>query len=263
MKLGIVTAMHDRHDMTLVFLQSMVDIRDTFGVSLHVAVTTGDAIIPHLIENNIDFIEHENKPLGRKWNSIFLHLKDSDLTHYMILGSDDIPSHGFIRHALTLGEYDMSGINGLWFWGLNPRRAGFLVFGFFPTKVLSGAGKIISRRVVELCDHKPWGDGVGFGMDANMMGVIRAASSEKDVPLSYHTYSLMETGGFLVDVKYQEHISSMSPITRRENFEVQEADDVLLTHLPEKIYNSLYVLYAKMVDSQMIARKLKKPNTNG
>jgi len=96
-----------------------------------------------------------------------------------------------------------------------------------------------------------------------MMWVMRAASSEKDVPLSYHTYSLRETGGFLVDVKYQEHISSMSPITRRENFEVQEADDVLINHLPEKIYDSLYVLYAKMVDSQMIARKLKKPNTNG
>lgn len=255
MKLGIVTAMDDRHEMTLVFLQAMVAIREKFGVSLHVAVTEGDQIVHHLIENNVDFVECPNKPLGKKWNAIFLHLKESDLTHYLILGSDDIPSHGFIRHALTLEKYDISGITGLWFWGLNPKRAGFCVFGFFPTKNMAGAGKIISKKVVALCDHQPWEDRVNYGMDANMMQNIRRCSIQRGVPLASHLYSLKQTGGFLLDVKYQNHISSMSPITRRVSFERQDAYNVLPYYLTEDICNSLFSLHKDMVEYDQNRRK--------
>jgi len=242
MKLGVITALHNRHDMTLVFLSSMRRIHEKFGVSTHAVVTEGDPIISSL--EGIDYITHRNKPLGAKWNAISQHMKDSDLTHFLIMGSDDIPSDAFIEHALTLGEYDISGVQGIWFWGLNPIRAGFNKFGFYYTSSIIGAGKIVSRRVMEMCDWKPWPPYEGGGLDGKMMKIISDYSFSKGISISIHKYSLLETGGFIVDVKYEDHISSMSPIIRR-NFTEYEYKAVIYEHLPDEA-EALFALRDKV-----------------
>ncbi len=241
MKLGIITAMHNRRDMTLVFISAMRRIQRKHDVSTHVVVTTNDAIIPSL--DGIDFITHENQSLGEKWNAISTHVKDTDLTHFLILGSDDIASDSFIDYALTLGEYDISGVNGIWFWGLNPLRAGFGRFGFYRTPSIIGAGKIVSRSVMEMCDWRLWPDDAGWGMDSKMMKIVIDNSISKGTPITTHMYSLLDTGGFIVDVKYENHISSMSPIIRRD-FTDYDYRDTIQNHLPEEA-DALFALRDK------------------
>ena len=243
MKLGIITALHNRHDLTLVFLDSMRRIRDRFGVTVHAVVTEGDPILSHL--EGRDYIPHVNKPLGAKWNAISQHMKDTDLTHFLIMGSDDIASDAFIEHALTLGEYDISGVNGIWFWGLNPRRAGFNQFGYFRTPAIIGAGKIVSRKVMEMCDWKLWPDAAGFGMDGKMMNVIKKNVISKGIPITTHKYNLLDTGGFIVDIKYQSNISSMSPLLRRD-FTEYDYEGMINKHLPDEA-ETLFAMRDKVI----------------
>ena len=244
MKLGIITAMHNRHEMSLVFASAMRRIQEKHGVSAHAVVTEADPILSHL--EGIDHIPHINKPLGAKWNAISSHMKNTDLTHFLIMGSDDFPSDAFIEHALTLGEYDLSGVNGIWFWGLNPRRAGFDQFGFYEATAIIGAGKIISRKVMEMCDWRLWPDGAGYGMDGKMMNVIKKNSISKGISISIHKYSLIETEGFLVDIKYQSNISSMSPLLRR-SFKEEDYETSIKRHLPDEA-DALFAIRDKMIE---------------
>ena len=247
MKLAIITAIHGRPLMTAAFLKAMSRIEKEFGVKTY-AVTSGLNIDElskgvtesdkeeciHLLEDyGINYVEYPNYPNRTKWNRIVQYLIQTDFTHLLILGSDDIPSSRFIEHTLTLDKYNLVGLSGLWFWGLNPRRAGFERFGYFGIKgSLAGAGKLVGRDIVEASYYKLWSGTRNSGMDANMMDNISDLSAEKKINLKMHRYSLLDTGGFLMDVKYGHHISSMSPIIRRPSFIEQEVYDVLPDHLP-------------------------------
>ena len=249
MKLGVITAIHNREDMTIAFLYAMNRLRVVCDVELFVSVTHGDASIKHLDDYKFSYTESINFPLGNKWNTATEMVRDSDVTHVMILGSDDIPSTEFIENAISsLGEYDISGVDGIWFWGLNPRRAGFKRFGFFPVKVMMGCGKILSRKVLEACDYRPWPEDCNYGMDAKMMQRVRTVSKQKGIGHTEHKYSLKEKDGFIVDIKYETHISSMSPILRRPQFDEQDVYKVLPHYLPEDECDYLFSLQRKAND---------------
>ena len=246
MNLAIITAIHERQALTHAFLKAMSRIRDDLGVQTYIAITTGDSNLPDVQKFGFPYLEHPNKPLGKKWNAAVGLLRNVDFSHLMILGSDDIPSSRFIENAMKYGEYDISGIDGLWFWGMNPRRAGFGRFGYFPvSKVFAGPGKVISRRIVEALDWTVWTERKNYAMDADMMLNIRRAAKAFGMKLNICRYSTLESEGFLVDVKYQSHISSLSPILRRPCYDEQDPKVVLPRHLPEDETDYLLDLFAQ------------------
>jgi len=258
MKLAIVTAIHQRFHLTYAFLRAMERIRDDFGVETYASVTTGDDCVDLLKEFQVYYVEHDNKPVGKKFNAAVNLLRGADFTHMMILGSDDIPSYRFIEYSLEQdpnNEYDYIGIDGLWFWGMNPRRAGFKRFGYFPVKgVLAGPGKILSKRAVEACDYAPWPDECNFGMDAKMMKKTRDALKSQGVMPRLKKYSNTDGGGFLVDIKYEQHISSLSPVHRRDCYQEQDPHKVLPEHLSSNECNYLFGLLQD-VEKEWIEKK--------
>lgn len=244
MKLAIITAIFGRFDITLAFLTAMERLRQQFGIETYAVVAENDECIDLLKEFQVYYVEYPNKPVGRKFNQAVQMLKGADFTHTMVLGSDDIPSSGLIEYILTLGEYDIIGADGLWFWGMNPRRAGFGRFGFFPVpKVLAGAGKVISRRIVEACDYTLWPENCNYGMDAKMQAHIKSHTRPKGIKSTRFRYDMRRSGGFLVDVKYKHHISSMSPLTRRESWVEQDPYIILPQHLPIEECEYLFELH--------------------
>jgi hypothetical protein len=250
MKLAIITAIHGREGITAAFLSAMSRIRQDLNVQTYIVVSDDDPNIPLIGEYDFPYVEHPNKPLGRKWNAGVRSMQCADFTHVMILGSDDIPSTRFVKNAMELGEYDISGCDGLWFWGMNPRRAGFGRFGYFPVpKVLAGPGKVLSRRALECCDWAPWPENCNYGMDAKMMNYVRTGMKSKGVLYKSLRYSIRDTQGFLVDVKYQHHISSLSPVLRRDNYIEQDPMDVVPYHLPKGECDYLFRLHETTKDN--------------
>jgi len=232
MKLIIATAIHNRLLITKAFLKAMRRVENDTGVKTVASVTHDDEECISLCEQyGVEYIRHPNKPVGKKFNAAVTLAKKHNPSHVMILGSDDIPSTSFIEHSLTL-KGDIIGILGMYFWGLNNRRAGFLRFGYWKTKTLLGAGKLLSKKVLDACDWQPWPDGANYGMDSKMMGRVKSCLNKQGVIAETYKWRLADKGLFLVDVKYGQHISSLSPLMRRGLTDENDYD-VIMRHLPK------------------------------
>ena len=230
----IITAIDGRVPITKAFCVASKRIKDTFGIDTHAVVTNTDKENVEMCKQyGVHYIKHINKPLGRKWNAVVDSLREVDFTHLIVLGSDDIVANSFIEQ-LPL-EHDVSGNHDLWFWGMNPNRAGYFTFGYWRgTKGrVGGVGRTISRRIIEDMDYKLWADDKNYGMDGNMIVNIKS----KCKGIDWYSYSLKETNTFAMDVKYGHNISSLSPTLR--NTELCEPEDVLYKHLPEDEINYL------------------------
>jgi hypothetical protein len=241
MKLVILTAMHARHDLNRIFCMAMKRLRDSYGIETLSVISTGDQENIKICEEyGIFYITHKNKPVSDKFNAGLDALRYLDWTHVMILGSDDLPSNKFIELHLQHKNKDFIAINDMWFWGLNPKRAGWDKFYYWAAgSSRLGAGRTISRRVVESCDYKIWPSGRNSGLDGASWGIISGTIPK----MKKKIYNQKELGGFLVDIKYELHISSLSPISRR----CDEADyKVIWDHLPGVECEALLRLRAKV-----------------
>lgn len=60
-----------------------------------------------------EWVRHENKPLGKKWNTGFMAAEKHNPDACLFVGSSDWLSDNWIRHMSEfLGEYDMIGVPG-------------------------------------------------------------------------------------------------------------------------------------------------------
>jgi len=242
MKLAILTAMHARHELNEIFCSAMGRIRANYNAQTYVALSHNDDKNLRLCMFwGFPTIVTKNNPVSNKFNKGLSLLRDEDWTHVMILGSDDIPSNKFIEIQMqSARDHDISMISDMWFWGLNPKRAGFDKFYYFPGgSSRIGAGRVISRRVIEACNYTIWPDDKNAGLDSGSLARMR--NTVPDVRMS--AVNLRDAGGFLVDVKYELHISSLSPIERIG----EEVDnDIIWEHLPPGECQSLLNLRAKV-----------------
>lgn len=241
MKLIVLTAMHARHELTEIFATAMDRLKYRYNIKTVAAVSLGDLDNAKICKDHrIPYVMTKNKPVSDKFNAGMQILRDFDWTHVMILGSDDIPSNKFIELQMRHPDMDLVAINDMWFWGLNPHRAGFDTFTYWNAgSARIGAGRVISRRVVEACDYQIWPDGKNAGLDSGSIANIR-----KHVPeFKTISYTQKELGGFIVDVKYELHISSLSPVLNRG-----EADDcdIIWDHLPGNECEALLRLREKV-----------------
>ena len=223
----IITAMHGRPDITRVFGMASQRIFKETGVRSLSVVTRNDYDNIRLCnEYGINWVESRNEPLGAKWNTTLQHLKDIDFSHVIILGSDDIVSTSFIEYQISKSDTDLSGMEDLWFWGLNPKRAGFRTFGHWTSNLnkLLGVGRMVSRKMLEKLDWKLWDDDLRSGLDRSALDRVRGVTKN----INY--FNLKKEGLFAMDIKYGRNISSLSPSL--PNTEFEDPMEVLMKHLP-------------------------------
>lgn len=232
----IITAMHGRPAITRAFCMAAARIKRETGVDTFSVVSRGDEDNIFLCQQyNIPYIEYRNSPIGAKWNMVLYAIKDIDYSHVIILGSDDIASTKTIQIQLDNLQYDMSGHGDLWLWGLDRKRGGFDTFGYWVsnTQPILGVGRMISKRMIDANDGKLWDDNLRMGLDRSSLDRVRSKTKNT------HSYILKEKGGFVMDIKYGQNISSMSPQTKTMEF--QDAFPTIKQHLSEE--ESQYLKY--------------------
>ena len=222
----IITAMHGRPEITRAFCMSAQRIYYETGVLTLAIVTRNDFDnISICNEFGIWYEESRNEPLGAKWNTALYPLRRGGFSHVIILGSDDIASTSFIEYQMNQ-DADLSGMEDLWFWGLEKRRAGYKTFGHWVSQLnkILGVGRMVSMEMIEQLDWKLWDDDLRRGLDRSLLDRVRPIAKK------IHQFSLKEQGLFVMDIKYDRNISSLS--TSLPNTEFEDPMEVLMKHLP-------------------------------
>lgn len=118
------------------------------------------------------FIEHENKPLGKKWNAGFQHASTLDVDGVVFIGSSDWISDNWLDVTVPmLDEFDMIGkpdfymadigkeVRSCWWMGYGPGQREHEPIGI---------GRLISARIMHELEWRPFVDGANHSMDWSM-----------------------------------------------------------------------------------------------
>jgi hypothetical protein len=151
MRIKIFAAMHGRQEIVDIFRAGVERLQSSFDCDLFV-VCSDDEDAMYCDVNHVKYAKCPNDPISDKHNyGVKQALLDTDWTHLLIMGSDDVITNDGLR---ILSQ-------------MKPRHAGFYGGLFYNTqngdckhwdyprdlniKRLFGAGRIVSRELIEYC----------------------------------------------------------------------------------------------------------------
>jgi len=232
MKLGILSALWHRPELTVLFLDRLEHLKKKFDVIPLVVGTEGE-FRADCGKRGILYVDHENRPLGSKWNKGMQAMKDLPVTNIMILGSDDFVSDDFIEHSLTFAEdKDFCGCMDLYMFSANRHRSGWAGFFYFAYQGwMVGPGRCYSRELMDKLKWSPWGVARNSGLDGSIAKNIKNLG----IKIKAGTYRIKDKGLFMVDIKTYGNISGIPGGAKLLDDSFEEA---LSEHFPfEEAFN--------------------------
>ena len=173
-RLGIITAIHGRPRLTDLFMAYYQNL-EVPGVDLRccAAYTMPDdrdrieatAYTEDFMYDRWHSIEAPNNPRSDKWNAACQFLRfclgKHQLDAALILGSDDFASAAYIQHAVGLIQKgaDYVCTRNIYYYDTATQR---LFYGLYDRV---GAGRVLSRRLLDQCDYQPWMPGTNRNAD--------------------------------------------------------------------------------------------------
>lgn len=164
----IYTAVYQRPEIFRIFLSHLPE-----GHRLAVAGSNADdcyEVWKDRGDRHSIYIHAENEPLSNKFNIGLQKLKRYDFDYLFITGSDDIYTPGLWRAYEHLAQhklYDYVGLLDFYFTDFQKTK---YCPGFQHNRLGEphGAGRMISRQVIEQLDFTLWDNGLNSGLDASM-----------------------------------------------------------------------------------------------
>ena len=227
MRLGILTAIWGRPPLTEIYLNRMEYLQAKYGV-IGACVGSADEFKQDCLERDIIYSDYKNSPVSNKWNHGMQSFRDLDVSHVMIMGSDDFASDGFYEHSMKVAEgRDFTGCTDLYIFGGRSNRRGFRQFYHFAysKSYLVGPGRCYSKRILEMLDFTPWDMGKNSGLDGSVANNVKKLGSF----VERRSFGMRAEGLFMVDIKTLNNISSIPGASKIDN---RDFKDVLTENLP-------------------------------
>lgn len=119
----------------------------------------------------IKWLIHENLPLGKKKNAGLISAASYDFEYLMEIGSDDLITDDLLTQYLDyLGEYDFFGISDAAYIESENGTCRRLI----TDKSTYGAGRMISRKVLDAMGWKLWNNNLNRGLDNDSLRSIES-----------------------------------------------------------------------------------------
>lgn len=228
MNLGLLTAIWGRPRLTDLVLR-YYDKMDLRSIAIS---SEDDPSIVH--DDHFEFTDFEtfaypNDPLSDKWGFGISKFRDlGTVDAVMIVGSDDLVTPKYIESVKYLLERgaDYIFLPALYFYDLQSGRMHYCLAERL------GLGRVLSRRLLDMLEWKPWPDGLNRGLDGAMWEKIQQLKDVKIVKLDMKACSKL--GIAAMDIKgagnnlwdYEEATSSLF------GQQVKEPEKVLRKHFP-------------------------------
>lgn len=162
-KLLVYLAAWRRPEITEICFMGLNRLRKVPGYDINVlAVISEESMISLCEQYDINWVMHENKPLGRKKNFGLKHARNFDFDFMMEIGSDDLVLDDLLyQYPKFIAKYDFVGIRDLAYVDSETLECRRLQ----STNTTYGAGRMISRRALERADFTLWKDKQDCGLD--------------------------------------------------------------------------------------------------
>lgn len=123
------------------------------------------------------WVQHENKPLGRKWNRAFQKAAEYNPDVCVFVGSSDWLSDNWIDELKPwTQDFDLVGLPGCYFTHINHEYRLVHWAGYEGRRENEsiGIGRLISKRVLDKIDWCPFDDKIDNSLDFSMYNKVEA-----------------------------------------------------------------------------------------
>ena len=126
------------------------------------AVISEEEMIPLCERYNVKWVMHENRPLAKKKNFGLKAARHYEIDFMLEIGSDDLVTDSLLTSYKEFLKYDFFGIRDVAYINSEDGACRRLT-----SKSTYGAGRMISRKVLEKMNWKLWDDHKEKGLDNN------------------------------------------------------------------------------------------------
>jgi|SRR3990172_8725776 len=203
MKILIVTAVHERPELTKIILPYYRNLN-----LKRLAVGSEGETSKQLVEScGWDYFEYPNTPLSYKFAALFQKAQEYTPDAVLLIGSDDLLSTSlidFYQKNCTPEDEHLTGLKDLYFYSAKTKKA-IRHLGFIGSKspFTIGCGRLFSRKLLDKIYWKPWGDErTNRGLDITCSRRL-ALQGIKERQL------LMKDCGIAVDIKTDVGLTKM------------------------------------------------------
>jgi hypothetical protein len=200
-KLVIVSAVWKRHDVFKLFAKGINILKQNKLIEIDVVIAGSEGIESKLLveKEGFKYIEIPNDPLAQKVNAPVLYAKKLNATHILCLGSDDIISPELLDIYIKYIKegYDYIGVTDFYFYDLVSKKSSYWA-GYreeWRKGHTAGAGRILSARLLNLWDWKPWENKHNKILDTSIQEKLNSTSHSAKI------FSLKEKKVLAVDIK--------------------------------------------------------------
>ena len=244
-KIAIITTAYKRPLILDLFLKNFIavqnEVKEWCELSLNLASSYEDfmQIDRKLFSEGMSFVEHENLPLGLKWNESLKHHRGYD--YALIVGSDDIFNAQLLESykPYCYANYDYIGLLDSFYYyiyypdcmryfaGYNGERQG----------EPDGGGRLIHKSILENVNYKLWDDELNSGLDLSLTNRIKPFVKKSKFLVG------ADKGIYFIDIKSDVNITHFNDI-KCPTIPIHEAtkilksfsiyEDIMKTHLVYK-----------------------------
>lgn len=147
------------------------------------------------------YTEHSNEFLGAKWNAVLEASKCLDFDYVLVLGSDDFINAPMLQFYFDMAEQraEFVGVKDLY---VVDAKSGRVVYwrGYKEQQSRTvGAGRMLSRDLIEAHNYKLWSDTKKRGLDGSMSKIINAYCHDHYNDI--YSYKMLERNIRMFDLK--------------------------------------------------------------
>jgi hypothetical protein len=185
------------------------------------------------------YLRHTNSPLGKKWNAGFIEARKLNPDAILFVGSSDWISEDWLTEALKhLKDHDLIGRLDCYLLDFNTISGKRLVYwpGYgqgVRSEEPIGIGRVISARILDKIDWKPFNDDRDNSMDwfmyeavLNNQGTVKIMDNGKSMAISTNLWGNKH--------QFEQHWSGKElPSTKIKG---EEMNSFLVNNFPESIH---------------------------
>lgn len=216
MKLALVVCIYNRHDLEVISLDNFKRQSKKYGFDVIVVGSEGD--VSRSLAEGCIYVEHLNNPVSDKHNAGFAKAREIGCDGVVLMGSDDFVSDNYFDFVKSnFDSENVLGLKDLYFYSTKTKGLSYFK-GYANNSQTVGAGRFFPASVLNKMDWKLWSSGLNKGLDTNCSQRLAKKG------IAEHSFSMEETGIFLVDVKHSRSITnhSITQLGEEKHIEIME-----------------------------------------